>query len=84
MTLCKEVNMTITVRVYGDLQRHTHGVGTFELEATPDMTVAGVMERLGVPENEVYTAVVNRQMAPRTTEVHEGDRVELVPPIGGG
>ena len=56
-----------------------------ELEA--GTTVEGLLQRLGVPRQ--YTAVaVNRDIAPKSAyaslTLGEGDRVEIVRPMGGG
>ncbi len=51
------------------------------------MTVDGLLELLGVPRQ--FTAVaVNREITPKSAyaavELSEGDRVEVVRPMGGG
>jgi sulfur carrier protein len=51
------------------------------------LSVDGLLAELGVPRQ--YTAVaVNRDVTPRsayaTTRLAEGDRVEIVRPMGGG
>jgi sulfur carrier protein len=56
-----------------------------ELEA--GTTVEGLLQRLGVPRQ--YTAVaVNRDITPKseyaTVKLGEGDRIEIVRPMGGG
>jgi thiamine biosynthesis protein ThiS len=50
-------------------------------------TVEGLLERLGVPRQ--YTAVaVNRDITPKSAygavKLADGDRVEIVRPMGGG
>ena len=56
-----------------------------ELEA--GTSVEGLLDRLGVPRQ--YTAVaVNREVTPKSeygaVKLGEGDRVEIVRPMGGG
>jgi sulfur carrier protein len=51
------------------------------------LTIEGLLERLAVRRE--YTAVaLNREVAPRSrygdTVLREGDRVEIVRPMGGG
>jgi sulfur carrier protein len=59
-----------------------------EAREVPDgMTVETLLAHLGVKRD--YTAVaLNREVTARsayaTTLVHEGDRVEIVRPMGGG
>ena len=57
------------------------------MDVADGLTVEGLLARLGVPRE--YTAVaVNRDVAPRSTygavTLREGDRVEIVRPMGGG
>lgn len=56
-------------------------------EVADGLTVEALLEHLGVPRR--YTAVaVNREVTPRgayaSTVLREGDRVEIVRPMGGG
>ena len=76
--------MKVLVRVHGGLLRYTDGVSITELDLPEGATVADVMARLGVPDEEVFTAVVNREMVPEDTVLRDGDRLDLVPPIPGG
>jgi sulfur carrier protein len=57
------------------------------MEISEGLSVEGLLARLEVARE--YTAVaVNREVAPRssypTMALHEGDRVEIVRPMGGG
>jgi thiamine biosynthesis protein ThiS len=57
------------------------------MDVEPGTTVEGLLERLGVPRK--YTAVaVNRDITPKSAyaslTLGEGDRVEIVRPMGGG
>ena len=58
-----------------------------ELEVAEGISVDGLLSQLGVRRE--YTAVaVNREVTPRSaygaTLLREGDRVEIVRPMGGG
>ncbi|OGK97603.1 MAG: thiamine biosynthesis protein ThiS [Candidatus Rokubacteria bacterium RIFCSPLOWO2_02_FULL_73_56] len=58
-----------------------------ELEVTDGLSVEGLLAHLGVRRE--YTAVaVNREVTPKSaytaTTLHDGDRVEIVRPMGGG
>ena len=58
-----------------------------EMELPDGLTVEGLLDRLKV--RRPYTAVaLNREVAPRSsyaqTRLQEGDRVEIVRPMGGG
>lgn len=58
-----------------------------ELEVADGLSVEGLLAHLGVTRE--YTAVaVNREVTPKSayaaTTLREGDRVEIVRPMGGG
>ena len=58
-----------------------------ELEVTDGLSVEGLLAHLGVRRE--YTAVaVNREVTPKSayaaTLLREGDKVEIVRPMGGG
>jgi sulfur carrier protein len=59
-----------------------------EVMEVPDgVTIDGLLDHLRV--KRLYTAVaLNREIAPRSayasTELRDGDRVEIVRPMGGG
>jgi len=74
----------VAVRVHGALQRHTDGAGQVELDVASGTTVAEVMARLGVPEVEVFSVVLNHDISSEEAVLQEADRVDLIPPIGGG
>lgn len=50
----------------------------------PGETVQSLRERLGLPEEEVTLMFVNAARAYPETELKDGDRVGLFPPVGGG
>lgn len=57
------------------------------MEVADGLSVAALLDRLGIRRE--YTAVaVNREVIPRSrleaTWLQEGDRVEIVRPMGGG
>jgi sulfur carrier protein len=57
------------------------------MELEPGTTIEGLLARLGVPRQ--FTAVaVNRDITPKSEyaslRLGEGDRVEIVRPMGGG
>ena len=58
-----------------------------DLEVADGLSVEGLLTHLGVKRQ--YTAVaVNREVTPKSayeaTVLHDGDRVEIVRPMGGG
>jgi thiamine biosynthesis protein ThiS len=57
------------------------------MELEPGTTVEGLLVRLGVPRTYLAVAV-NRDITPKSeyaaVTLAEGDRVEIVRPMGGG
>ena len=57
------------------------------LEVPDGLTVAGLLDHLAV-KREFTAIAVNREVTPRsahaTTVLHDGDRLEIVRPMGGG
>ena len=57
------------------------------MELEPETTVEGLLVLLGVPRQYLAVAV-NREVTPKSeytaVKLAEGDRVEIVRPMGGG
>ena len=57
------------------------------MEVAESLTVEGLLTHLGV-KREFTAVAVNREVTPRSAymsfALHEGDRVEIVRPMGGG
>jgi sulfur carrier protein len=57
------------------------------MELAPGTTVEGLLQRLDVPRTYLAVAV-NREVTPKSQyasrELGEGDRIEIVRPMGGG
>lgn len=54
------------------------------VEASPGLTVAGLIQDLGLEVKGVKIIMVNGRAAPLETPLKDGDRVGLFPPVGGG
>ena len=50
----------------------------------PGETVLSLIRKLGIPEKDVTIVFVNNLRSPVETEISDGDRVGLFPPVGGG
>ena len=57
------------------------------MEVTESLTIDGLLAHLGV-KREFTAVALNREVTPRSayasTALSEGDRVEIVRPMGGG
>lgn len=54
------------------------------LVVTAGRTVAEVLEDLGIPPELVAIVMVNGLQQPKSYRLQEGDKVKLVPLMGGG
>lgn len=77
--------MLITVKLYGNLKRHMPDkteIATIEMP--PGTTIAVLLARLGVPDSDVWMSALNDLIVPDSTELHDGDVLEVFEPVGGG
>lgn len=78
--------MQIELRVYTGLEKFT---GSRYGELIPvtiadDTTILDILSKFQIPEEEVFTSLVNGLHKPFDTILKDGDRVALFPPVGGG
>ena len=74
--------MEILVRLSGNLRKYFEEEKRFQLEAP--VTVGDLIRHLSIEDGEVGVVALNSELASRSEELREGDRVQLFPPIGGG
>ena len=75
----------VEVRLFATLRELSRSGRThFELPASPGMTVRGVLAEEGLAEQAVHIVMVNGHRATFGTELRDGDRLGLFPPVGGG
>ena len=83
MALHEEVRkLAILVKVYATLREYTGGEGTLHIEGAD--TVQALMEKIGVPANEVKNIMVNGRRRDLDFKLSDGDRVAFFPLIAGG
>lgn len=78
--------MQLELRVYTGLEKYT-GTKYGELikaEIPEGSTVRDLMKVYKIPEQEVFSSLVNGIHKNWDDVLHEGDRVALFPPVGGG
>lgn len=78
--------MQIELRVYTGLEKFT-GTRYGELitmEMAEGSTVLDILTKYSIPEEEVFSSLVNGLNKPFDSKLQEGDRVALFPPVGGG
>lgn len=75
--------MHITVKCFATLDKF-QPEDSEHYPLNPGDTVASVMDRLGVPRDEVHVIFVNNRSQKPDTVLKDGDRVGLFPAVGGG
>ena len=74
--------MAILVKVYASLREYTGGEGTLYVDGAD--TVQALLEKIGVPLNEVKNVMVNGRRRDLDFRLSDGDRVAFFPLIAGG
>jgi molybdopterin synthase sulfur carrier subunit len=54
------------------------------VEYRPGLTLGDAIDSLGLPRAAAAILMVNGHQSRLDTELHDGDRVALFPPVGGG
>jgi len=66
----------------GELEENGVKCRNTPMEIKDDISVAELVESLGVELDKVEGAFINHKLMPKETILHEGDRVALVSPDG--
>ncbi len=79
--------MILEVRVFGGLEKSIPGA-TFgkplAVEAPEGVNTRGLLKMLNIPEEQVFTILVNGIHSGMDRPLKAGDRVSFFPPVGGG
>lgn len=79
--------MVVELRLYATLRRYTPADvvdGVLAIEVPNDCNVAGVLQKIGLPTQEVHLLMLNGASATFDAKLRSGDRIGVFPPIGGG
>ncbi|HHU85437.1 MAG: MoaD/ThiS family protein [Pelotomaculaceae bacterium] len=79
--------MKIEVRVFSGLENYIPGARfgkPMPIEIADRFTARMLLEKLNIPEKEVFTILVNGSHKGLDDVLCNGDRVSLFPPVGGG
>lgn len=74
-----QVLLYATLRSYG-----IDGQASFQLDMPAGSKVMDIIEKLSIPIEEVKLVMINGVLNEVDTELKEGDRVGIFPPVGGG
>lgn len=72
----------VEVRAFGKLQKLFERQGwpsPYYFELKEEITAAELRSELGIPEEDVEVAFINRMVMPLSTRLKDGDRVSFVP-----
>jgi molybdopterin converting factor small subunit len=73
----------IQIKLFATLSKFTPAAAEhFPIE--PGTTIQTLMDRLGVPTDQARLVFVNGVLVEPTQALHDGDRVGIFPPVGGG
>ncbi|WP_374047655.1 MoaD/ThiS family protein [uncultured Bilophila sp.] len=73
--------MKLTVKCFATLMPLTPPGGILEFCGTD---VRSLLQQLGIPESEAKIVFVNGIGVEKDAMLHDGDRVGIFPPVGGG
>jgi len=79
--------MQVELRVFSGLEKfmpHKRFGEPLGIELDQGGTVRDLLEKTGIPEEQVFTVLVDGRHQPLGYVLHEGARVSLFPPVGGG
>lgn len=79
--------MKLEVRVFSGLERFIPNVSfgqAFEVDVPEGATGRDLLERIGIPEDQVFSMLANGRHFSFAEKFRPGDRVALFPPVGGG
>jgi molybdopterin synthase sulfur carrier subunit len=77
----------VEVKIFATLRKYAPGLGIGEpltLSLNDATTLDQLVERLGIPGNEVKVIMVNFHAQPTDYLLADGDRVAIFPPVAGG
>lgn len=75
----------IDVRLFATLPMHSNtGRKEFRLEPRVGLTVGDVVDGEGLRRSDIHIIMINGKHGSLESELADGDRVGLFPPVGGG
>jgi thiamine biosynthesis protein ThiS len=77
--------MFVTVKLYGNLKLYAPGkMESAQVEVEDGTRIRGLLERLGVDDKRVWMSAINDKVVDDSSELHDGDVLEVFEPVGGG
>ncbi|TYO97227.1 MoaD/ThiS family protein [Desulfallas thermosapovorans] len=79
--------LQVEVRVFSGLEKFLPGVGfgqPLPVELPAGATIRDLLHKIGVPEDQVFTVLVDGRHQTLDYTTTSGERISLFPPVGGG
>ena len=77
--------MQVTLKLYGNIKRYAPNQKEIaDVEVNIGTTIRALLDGFGVPDMQVWMSAVNDNVVDDSTELHDGDVLEIFEPIGGG
>lgn len=76
--------MRVEVELFGELKSLSENGPKFDVEVEEGSTIAQLLSKIGVRDEDSWTAAINGQVAYADTTVLDGSKVIVFPPIAGG
>jgi len=78
--------MQVTVKLFATLRKYAKktDTGICNCELKNDSTVESVLHYLKIPKNIPIILLLNGQQTNRDVRLHDGDTLNVFPPIAGG
>jgi molybdopterin converting factor small subunit len=79
--------ITVQVKLFATLRGHYPNLGIGEampVEMPDDATIERLVEKLGLPEEQIHLVFVNGIVQKKRHPLSDGDEIGIFPPVGGG
>lgn len=76
--------MKVKVILHGLLKEYHDNIPEFEMELEEGTTPKQLIERLGIPANEISIVAINGSRVDKSAEIKDGDTVKIYQIVGGG
>lgn len=79
--------MKVELRVFSGLEKfmpHKRFGEPLGVELENGSTIRDLLEKMGIPEDQVFTVLVDGRHQSFDYVLNEGERVSFFPPVGGG
>lgn len=74
----------VKLKLYATLRRYIGGAASVDVDVTPGETIRQVLQRLGVPTDQMRILFVNNRAADLAQPLQGGEQIAIFPAIGGG